>query len=59
MEDCINIEDIESISYINIDTIYDITVEDNSNYFINVGKDILVHNSSKTFDAIHFFCCFL
>lgn len=54
----ISLEDIESVEYCDIETIYDITVEDNSNYIIDAGKEILVHNSSKTFDAIHFIVAF-
>ncbi len=51
--DGIKIEDIESVEEIIIDTLYDLTIEGNSNYFINAGGNILVHNSSKTFDEIH------
>ena len=49
----ISLDDIESVEEITIDTLYDLTIEGNSNYFIHAGKDILVHNSSKTWDAIH------
>jgi len=46
MELCIN--DIESVNEINEDYVFDIEVENNHNYFLDVGKEILVHNSSKT-----------
>ncbi len=47
----LKLNDIKSINYIdyNIDTIYDLHVNDNHNYFLFVnGKKILVHNSGKT-----------
>lgn len=48
MEACLKISDIESIDEINVDSVYDFSVKDNSNYYIYSGKNILVHNSSKT-----------
>lgn len=52
----INLEDIESIKEIELNEVYDLTIADNSNYFIatNSGNKILVHNSGKTISAIDF-----
>lgn len=47
-DDIINIEQIE------LNIVYDIEVQDNHNYFIDCGKEILVHNSSKTWSIIQF-----
>ena len=47
-----SIEDIESWEYIEVDTVYDIQVENAHNYFISAGKEILAHNSSKTFSIL-------
>lgn len=50
----IDLNDIESFEEIIIDELYDLTIEDNSNYFLSTNtKSILVHNSSKTQDAFH------
>ena len=46
--------DIESFEEIEMSTTYDLTVEDNSNYYLDCGKPILVHNSGKTYDALFF-----
>ena len=51
--DEISLDDILCIEETINETLYDLTVEGNSNYYIHAGKNILVHNSSKTFDAIH------
>ncbi len=55
----INLDQIESFEYIDCKTVYDLCVEENSNYFINSGgESILVHNSSKTWDAFAFIVAF-
>ena len=43
----IRLEDIESVESITLNKTYDLTVENNYNYFLE--NDILVHNSSKTY----------
>ncbi|MGL4662068.1 MAG: hypothetical protein ACRCV7_00075 [Culicoidibacterales bacterium] len=56
----INIEDIESVEEIVLNEIYDLTVEDNHNYYLDCGYPILVHNSGKSFAAyqlIYTLCC--
>jgi len=54
----IKLEDIASVEEINRDIVYDISVQDNHNYFLDCDCDILVHNSSKTMDAFHFIYMF-
>jgi len=45
----INIEDIESFKEIEYETTYDLTVEENSNYYLATeSAPILVHNSGKS-----------
>ncbi len=45
----IKLEDIESIEYIDVETVYDISVKDEHCYYIDgVGK-YLVHNSTKSY----------
>jgi len=51
METGIILDDILSIEECSIDNLYDLTVEDNSNYYLDCGKPTLVHNSSKTWDT--------
>lgn len=48
----IDLNDIDSFEYIDIDTVYDITVQDSHCYFIDVDKPILVHNSGKTWSGV-------
>lgn len=48
----IKLDDIESWEYIELDKCYDISVENEHNYFINAGSDYLVHNSSKTYSVV-------
>ena len=55
MVQCLELNDIESIESIELETVYDITIENNHNYYLDCnGKQILVHNSSKTFSSIDF-----
>ena len=50
MEWCIALEDIDSWEIVNdVSTVHDISVQDNTNYFIHAGKPVLVHNSGKTY----------
>ena len=51
-----NLNDIESWQYVDIDTVYDIEMQDNHNYFLECGP--LAHNSSKTWDFFHFLYMF-
>lgn len=45
----INIEDIVSVEEIETETVYDLTVEENSNFYLATqGNPILVHNSGKS-----------
>lgn len=49
---CINLDDIVSVEAVKLDTVYDIAVEGNSNYYLSNGEErILVHNSSKTYST--------
>ena len=48
----LDITDIESWEYINEDAVYDIEVEDCHNYYLDVGKEVLVHNSGKTYSIL-------
>jgi len=48
----INLDDIESWEYVLEPTVYDISIRDNHNYYIFCGKEILVHNSAKTYSII-------
>ena len=54
MEKYIKLSDIESFEYVEVETVYDIGVEGNSNYYISAGDDMLVHNSAKTWDIAQF-----
>jgi PBSX family phage terminase large subunit len=48
----IELSDIESYRYVDEDVVYDLSIQDNHNYYIDAGnKDVLVHNSGKTFDT--------
>lgn len=52
---CIDVADIKSWKIVkDVPYVYDIEIEDNHNYFINVGNDVCVHNSSKTYSIIQF-----
>lgn len=48
----IELDDIESFESIELDEVYDITVDQEHCYFLDCGKLILVHNSSKSFSII-------
>jgi len=48
----ITLDDIESWEYIELDTCYDISVNNEHNYYINAGDDFLVHNSSKSYSVV-------
>ncbi|WCM42394.1 hypothetical protein MG290_01620 [Flavobacterium sp. CBA20B-1] len=51
----IDFENIESIKLIDVPIVYDIEVEDNSNFFIETNSEpILVHNSGKTYSSLYF-----
>lgn len=49
---CLDINDILNYEIYNEPIVFDIEVENNHNYVINAGKDILVHNSTKTFSIL-------
>ena len=55
MEGCIDINDIESWEYVNEQTVYDISIENNHNYFIDIRKPCLVHNSTKSVTVLQIF----
>jgi phage terminase large subunit len=55
MESYLTLDDIASVKEIDLDIVYDIEVEDNHNYYLDCGKPILVHNSSKTWSIFQFF----
>ena len=48
----LTLADIDSYENVVEDLVYDIEVEDNHNYYLDVGKEVLVHNSSKTFSIL-------
>lgn len=48
MERGINLSDIESIEEIELSDTYDLTIQDNSNYYLSANGGTLVHNSGKT-----------
>lgn len=52
--DGLKLDSIDTIKHILLDETYDLTVNGNSNYLLDCGIPILVHNSSKTYDEIHF-----
>jgi len=54
MEQCLNIDDILSVEEIELNKVYDLYIQGNHNYYIDVGFPILVHNSQKTWDFFHF-----
>jgi hypothetical protein len=51
MESYLNLEDIESWEYVDCPVVYDMTIQDNHNYFLGCG--VLAHNSGKTISLIH------
>jgi len=51
----IKLQDIDSVDYVKEKYVYDITVEDAHNYYLDCGKPILVHNSSKTYSLAQLF----
>lgn len=51
----LRLQDIESYEYIELDTVYDIEVESEHCYYLDCGKRILVHNSSKSWSIMQFF----
>lgn len=58
MDGCLELSDIQSWEYTQADSVYDLTVEDDHCYYLDCGKEILVHNSSKTWDTYHFIYAF-
>ncbi len=44
----LNVNDISSFRKVKEDYVYDIEIKDNHNYYLDCGKNILVHNSTKT-----------
>ena len=53
----LELDDIKSWEYVtDCEKVYDIEVESTHNYFIHAGKDILVHNSSKTYSIMQLIC---
>jgi phage terminase large subunit len=55
----LNINEIQSWSYVEEPVVYDIEVQDNHNYFLQVGEDsVLVHNSSKTYSILQLLCTY-
>lgn len=51
----LELDDIESVEDITLEETYDLCVEGNHNYYLDCGKKILVHNSSKTTSIIQKF----
>ena len=52
----IKLSDIQSFEYVEEDIVYDLSIQDNHNYYLENGlqeNDLLVHNSSKTWDTFH------
>jgi len=45
----LELTDINDFEYIKEDTVCDLTVEGTHNYYLDCGKNILVHNSGKTY----------
>ena len=48
----INYQYFVDYEYIDVPVVYDIEVENNHNYYIHAGDNILVHNSSKTYSIL-------
>ena len=55
MEPYLELDDILSVEEIAINEVYDIEVDKHHSYYLDCGKPILVHNSSKTWSIFHFF----
>lgn len=50
-----DIEGYEVVERASVPVVYDISVEDNHNYYLDCGgKEILVHNSTKTYSAVDY-----
>jgi phage terminase large subunit len=54
MESYLTLDDIVEVKEISLDTVYDIEVENQHSYYLDCGKPILVHNSSKTWSIFYF-----
>ena len=54
MASCIELDDIDSWEYVECDTVYDLTVVNTSCYYLYGPKDILVHNSGKTYGILQY-----
>ncbi len=52
MEKYLTSDDIAEVEITRCSQVYDLTVKDNHNYMLDVGKKALVHNSGKTFIII-------
>jgi PBSX family phage terminase large subunit len=48
LERLLNIDDIISFREVKVEKVYDIFVADNSNFILDIGKGIIVHNSTKS-----------
>lgn len=48
----LDLSQIESWEYVEEKEVYDISIKDNHNYFLDVGDHVLVHNSGKTFSIM-------
>lgn len=54
METSLDLSQIESFDFLPPSEVYDLTVEDNHNYYLE--DNILVHNTGKSFDICVFLC---
>jgi len=54
MASCIDLDDIESWEYVECPVVYDLTVAETSCYYLHGAKDILVHNSGKTYGILQY-----
>lgn len=55
MDGILNLDDILSVEEIELDFVYDVAVEGNTNYYLANQEDkILVHNSSKTYSTCQY-----
>ncbi len=52
MEQCISIDDILSVESVEVETVYDLSIEGNHNYYLELERHILVHNSTKTWSGV-------
>ena len=48
LERLLDVDDIVSFREVKVEKVYDLSVRDNHNYILSIGKGVIVHNSTKS-----------